>query len=323
MIISNEELKEYVFGALIKDTSDGMLRLSRFTKRQMELNTRRKLGAKNYSCVSMSIEFMTDADEISFKWKRVPDSDILHLSFNVLTGGVITDGFFKNHNNDECGECCFKLIGTGKRHVSIRLPNYSGVEINDFYISGNVEKVVKNKKILVLGDSITQGAGSEYTALTYPNIIADRFGLDILNQGIGGDVFCADNLGEDIGFNPDYVTVAYGTNDWSGGRDVEKESGKYFQKLKALYPDSLIFDILPIWGFGADDVNAKNKVGLTLDDVRELIKTTAEKYGIIVLNGKDYVPHLKECFYGDLHPSALGYTWYAESMIKDIIQYLR
>ena len=322
---NSNDFNGYLFGALKAETKDGWTRFTRFTDRQLELNAKRNCAAKNYSCVSMSIEFMTDAKRISFKWKRIPQSDTRHFSFDILADGVIVGGFCKDNYTEPYGECDFEIPGNGKRHVSLRLPNYAGIEISDFETDGEAEKIVKEKRILVLGDSITQGAGSGHTSLSYANVIADKLNMSILNQAIGGDVFFADNLGEDIGFDPDVITVSYGTNGWAGGRDAASERKRYFEKLKRLYPGATVFAVLPIWrddGF-KEDAGAVNRLGFTLDEVRNQIAANASLFGFNVLNGKNYVPHLKECFIDGLHPNATGYSWYAEGMLKDMLPLIR
>jgi hypothetical protein len=64
-----------------------------------------------------------------------------------------------------------------------------------------------SKKILFLGDSITQGWQSERDSMSYAWLLSRYLDADRLNWGVGGSVFHADTL-EDVGFEPDMIFIA-------------------------------------------------------------------------------------------------------------------
>ena len=55
--------------------------------------------------------------------------------------------------------------------------------------------------------------------------------MNILNQAIAGDMFNAMNIDEELPFQPEAVFVAYGTNDWWHGRNVQITATEYFDRL--------------------------------------------------------------------------------------------
>ena len=69
--------------------------------------------------------------------------------------------------------------------------------------------------MIMFGDSITHGYDALNPSFSYANRLADLLNADFVNKGIGGERFFPTlaQLKDDI--EPDYITVAYGTNDWA------------------------------------------------------------------------------------------------------------
>ena len=170
----------------------------------------------------------------------------------------------------------------------------------------------------MLGDSITHGFNAERQYLTYANILGDRLDAEILNQGIGGDKFHAPNIDAELPFTPDIITVAYGTNDWAAAiPELAEKIDEYFRKLRTVYPDTPVFAIPPIWRGNTDGI-VKN--GLSLEDVRTLVREKAEKYGCYAVDSARLVPPA-EAFFMDrfLHPNDTGFILYGVNL-ADIIK---
>ena len=70
-------------------------------------------------------------------------------------------------------------------------------------------------RLLAFGDSITQGVDVVHPSLAYAPTLARLMDADSRNKGIGGEVFFPALLEEKEDLDPDFVTVAYGSNDWS------------------------------------------------------------------------------------------------------------
>jgi hypothetical protein len=105
------------------------------------------------------------------------------------------------------------------------------------------------RRILVLGDSISQGflAGSPINA--WPSVVSRRLGAELVNQGLGAQVFQPSSL---AGLSeleaPDLVFIAYGEN-YRYGRcsasQVGREISEYLRLVGELFQKASIVVLLP------------------------------------------------------------------------------
>ena len=105
------------------------------------------------------------------------------------------------------------------------------------------------RSVLVLGDSISQGflAGSPTNA--WPTIVARRLGAELVNQGLGAQVFQSSSL---TGLSeleaPDLVFIAFGEN-YRYGRcsasQVGREISEYLRLVGELFQKASIVVLLP------------------------------------------------------------------------------
>ena len=152
--------------------------------------------------------------------------------------------------------------------------------------------------------------------MTYANILTRYADAESLNQAIAGDVFNALNLDENLPFSPDSVFVAYGTNDWRGGRDIRVSAKEYFDKLTRVYPKEQIYAILPIYRLDLEEPDERTQ--MPFEKFRELLSEIASGYkNVKVVDSWNFVPHRKDFFEdGFLHPNDLGFLLYAEALKK-------
>ena len=122
----------------------------------------------------------------------------------------------------------------------------------------------------------------------------------------------------------DFVTVAYGTNDYRIKNEAyfSHNMPAFFRKVAAEFPEKPIFVILPIWR-EREEANEVFELG-TLQSVRDRVTAEAAKYpNMTVIDAKDFVPHYED-FFGDkaLHPNAMGMSQYAMHLyaaMKDLV----
>jgi hypothetical protein len=177
---------------------------------------------------------------------------------------------------------------------------------------------------MFFGDSITQGFTSTYSHLTYAAQISQFFDADFLNQAVGcGDFFPA-TFDDSVEFAPDYVFIAFGTNDWShfGSLDTLNKRGNDFLDLvQAKYPTATVIGISPIW---RGDFAEKRSMG-TFEQCCETVKELHRARGFYLLEGEVLTPH-EPSFYADekaLHPTTLGFGIYANNIIKRISRIIK
>ena len=199
------------------------------------------------------------------------------------------------------------------------------MDIKNVNLNGTsfAEPVSSKMKILCLGDSITQGYDAYHSSLSYVNRLSQTLDAEILNQAIGAEVFDEKSLDEELPFDPDLITIAYGTNDWAILESKEQfltGAENFFKKIKNIYPDKKIVYISPIWRgdyqrpFGTQDT----AVGGFEESVKAL-QMLAKENGLFVVDGIPLTPHHSD-FFADqfLHPNDLGFGFYAENLLREL-----
>ncbi len=292
----------------------------RFTEKQLESYTLTDaLRIRSVSPAGVKIAFYSAAKTLSLSYKIVGRARTW-AAFDLMQDGALKDSATIW---EDAGEVSFSLSGDKTVKTEIYLPHLVEIYIKDITADAPLTPVVKpEKRWLCLGDSITQGMDAVHPCLTYPALSAKALGADVLNTGVGGAVFNADNL-DYIGWEPDVITVALGCNDWGQVKDKAafiENIRAYLEKLTSLYACKNIFGILPIWRSDAETIRS----GMTFSEMRDVIRTEYEKYPFIhVLDGMALVPP-NACFYGDAgelkaHPNAEGFLHYGVSLAKVIL----
>ena len=169
-------------------------------------------------------------------------------------------------------------------------------------------------KLLFIGDSITQGWDASYDSLSYAHRVAAYYDASFVNQGIGG-AFYHENCFDTIAFDPDVVTVAYGTNDF--GRyptydEMRTHVRAHLSRIASEYAEKRIFVLTPIWRDRRDG----KKMG-TFEGACAIVAEEAASLSLTVIDGLSLVPPNPEFFAdGYIHPNDLGFGLYAENLIK-------
>ena len=323
MFLSNEELKKYICGAVYYDESDGLIPY-RFTKEKMDTTDDPARKIRHSTGTGIKIEFNSDTEELSFNYTAYVafvSGIYKHYFFDIYADGdlVLHQGE-KEVVEDRNGTINVKFK-QGNKKITIYLPGSCAVRITDFSISyvASISSVSYNGKTLFLGDSITHAAYVDFPSLTYANLISKRFNCHTVNQAIGGDVFSKYHLEYLPEMDFDTVFVAYGTNDWmwANANSPERIEG-FFSSLNNIYTKANKYVILPIW---RADINEKPEFTYSLEDIRQIIKDTASKYEMNVLDVFDLIPHDPKLYYdGYLHPNEMGFAYYADAVEKCLVK---
>ena len=173
-----------------------------------------------------------------------------------------------------------------------------------------------------MGDSITHGFDAMHTSNRYISRLAEALDAQEFNKAIGGERYFANLAAVRDDMEPDYVVVAYGTNDWrySSREQFVRESTGTLQNLSRNSPNAKIFVISPTWRALWEMETAFKE----FSELDALLRQESENLSnVTVLNGFDFVPHDKSYFAdGGLHPTDEGFDHYFKNLwnvMKDLV----
>ena len=330
MKLTLDQVKKITAGALEIAERDGEFIFYRFEKDARDYYSTKtpSLDAKAQASASIRLDFVTDSDRFDADFSVTYGSSRTYYYFDICIDGIIRKHVGEENAWIKKGHLSLKLsdyVEGGEHRVTLWLPNLattrlSNIELDD---GATLRPIEYKKKFLCFGDSITQGYDAVFPSKSYVNRITSHFEAYTVNQAIGGERFVPEILLEDTEYMPDVLTVAYGTNDWSGTKKeyFHPRCEEFFKKASLIYPRALRFAILPIWR--ADAKSGKQKYEGSLDEACEFIAETASKYGFKIIDARPFLPQTPEFFWdGRLHPNDLGFANYASGVIKEIEKFL-
>lgn len=332
-----EDYKKITLGCATVAEENGKIRFHRFTEEEEILYKERdaKRGS-NFSArctapAGVKLCFATDSKSLKIAVTTAAATSRSYFSFDVFENGKAL-GHLDNFNEEELlenyteqefplgrHEKSFTLSGE-KCEITVYFP--WSVFIDDIEIELDdgalIEARKPQKKLLAYGDSITQGYDALRPANRYAARIADFLGAEEINKAIGGEVFVPELAKIKLDFEPDYISVAYGTNDWSttDGKDFYRNAKSFYSYLSQNYPETPIFAITPIWRLNFEESKPFGDFFSVEKIIREV---TAGLKNVTVISGFDLVSHDKKLFADlRLHPRDEGFKEYFENLAKEI-----
>jgi len=319
-------------GAATVCEENGCYFFSRFTDEQKKMYRERteECHLRSLSGAGIKLSFETDSRNLYLQYSVTPGSSRQYFSFDVFVNGACIgylDNFGETVFPEKYTEVELPLgrfsqqisLGEGTKQVTVYLPWSVQVAFEEIGIDDGacIRPFKREKTLLSYGDSITQGYDALRPSDTYVAALARALGADETNKGIGGEIFFPELAAAKENFKPDYITVAYGTNDWSLCTKEEFETNcfAFFKNLRHSYPKAKIFAITPLW---RTDVHETTRVG-KFEELEKTIRAGTKDLDIAVISGLDLVPHKAELF-ADLfvHPRDEGFTYYFDNLYKEI-----
>ncbi len=329
MILTFDQIKSITLGALdVIKNENGEVSFKRFTDKQLEYyiqNSEQVYNEQYYhhhrarNTVGVRFSFYTDATALNIGYKMLRG-----VTSNWFQLDLICDGAMISHTDIKTGDTCYSgtlslSLPEGEHHITVHLPNMAIFSLTSLELEGASlmrAHTPTGPKILFLGDSITHGAFSPYPSLSYTARLTAMLDADALNQGIGGDIFRPGVIDKDLPFDPDIITIAFGTNDWSVARDNPSlrlsRADAYFDNLKKSFPAAKIVYISPTWR------KLNSEEYSTFLPARKEFEALAKEKGISVIDGFTLVPQLDEFYADGLHPNPLGFSLYAENLASKL-----
>ncbi len=326
MLLNIEDIKKITFGAeKIFENEKGFafFRMNEKEKEVYKTGLYLRLPGyyqKSLAASGVRFDFYTDAEEVSFEYTAEKTTSLTACFFDVYCNKELyTSVGFNKEDNIIIGEIKVELP-QGEKRVTVYFPNTFEIFIKDMKLdNATILKPVSFKqKMLVYGDSITQGFSSVNPSMSYANRLAFDLDCDYINKGVGGGVFEERLVDASTVYEPDIITMAYGTNDWNATSKARFESNceAFINGVSRKFKNSKIFVITPLWRL---DYKNEKELG-NFEDVATYIKSVAKKLdNVYVIDGWNILPH-SESFFADrvLHPTDVGHLIMAKKIIENI-----
>ena len=217
-------------------------------------------------------------------------------------------------------------LGDGNKKISIVLPwsvrcYFKKFELKD---STYINAIKYKNNIIMYGDSITHGYDSIHPSNSYAMRLARKLDSNCHMKAVGGEVFRPELARIKQNVKPDYVTVAYGANDWGSTKkeEFDKNSEEFLKSISENYEGIKVFVISPIWR--KDHTTPGMGFGEPFGYVHKRLEEICKNYNnLIYVNGWELVAQ-DENLYGDLrlHPNDDGFEMYFENLYKIIKDYV-
>ena len=336
MRLDFETIKSITCGAAQVAQTDEGVRFYRFTRDQADVyrNSNEVFFNKSKLTSGVKLRFRTDSTKLSIK-ASMCHCTRTYYSWDVFVGDTLV-GTMDNFSDMELpadyseipfptGEASAEFdLGEGDKLVTIYLPWSMKTYLRELSVDDGayVEPVKYSKKLLVLGDSITCGLDALHPSKRYISRLCDALDAEEFNKAIGGERFCPELVKRMEDWEPDYIVVAYGTNDWRNSKKdaFEQNCEAFFEELYSRFANVKTFVITPIW---RADLDVKTDFASFHEIEAHIRNVTSEMKNVVLIRGYDLVPHSPE-YFGDerLHPNEAGFDHYFRNLYAQIQNYI-
>ncbi len=335
MQLTFEQIRAITVGAVDFEETKDYLQPYRLTAAQREFTRYAdRYYHRGMASAGVCFCFETDSESLSLEMECLNTEVRDYFSFEVFANGELI-GYLDNfpeegmppqfYHEVKLGkpEGVFSRtfdLGTGEKTVRVNFPWSKLVKIRSVELDDGAKlmPVKRNKKLLAFGDSITHGMDGYRPSQRYVAQLADFLNADEYNKAIAGETYCPGLAACRDDFTPDYIMVAYGTNDWTlkNREALVENSHQFYENLQKNYPGVPVFVITPIW---RADLDIERPFG-AFEDVEAIIRKNAADFPQIqVIRGYDLVPHDAKYFVeAKLHPTTEGFAHYAKNLCAKI-----
>ncbi len=334
MKLSIEQIKKIACGVAKVEENNGYFRLNRFTDEQINFYKDYKEGffySKALCSAGVRLVFNTDSESLFIKGITSSGTNRTYYSFDILVNDEFVgciDNFLQETSENYIGQN-FNLgkfekefnLGQGIKKVEVFLPFSVVVDFEEISLDdGAFISPIKRKNTgLIFGDSITQGYDNAHVSKHYSISVSKLLDVDFINKAIGGEKFNPLLAKTKDNIQPDYIVVAYGTNDWGQCSPPEEfcdNCKEFYYTLRKNYPDSKIIALSPLW---RKEIITEKK-SFDFDFIEKTIfNVVSELDNVVFISGFDLVPHEEKNFADfRLHPNDLGFSFFADNLCKKI-----
>lgn len=337
MKLNFDQIYSACLGAVRAKETEAGVRLYRFTEEQEEIYRQANTSFynKTFATSGMKLYFETNSESLFLKVNVTPATTRTYFSFDIMSDGKPV-GYLDNFSDMTLPLDYSKIqyplgdfskrfaLGKGTKKVCIYLPWSVAVEICELSLDENafVKPIKPAKKLLIFGDSITQGYDALHPSRRYASRLAEALDAEEINKGIGGERFFPPLAESRDDFEPDYISVSYGSNDWNKitEEDFKCKCQAFYTALSKHYPKAQIFALTPIWRKDYEEPRAFGQFGNVAEDIENIVSSFKN---ITCIRGFEFVPQ-DETYFGDLrlHPNDVGFDHYFQNLYEQIAKSL-
>jgi lysophospholipase L1-like esterase len=213
-------------------------------------------------------------------------------------------------------------LGPGSKLVQIVFPWSANSMIKSLQIDdgARVVPVAKKRKMLIFGDSITQGYDAYYPENAYAVRLTQYLNASAINKSIGGIKYYPQLAKLPDEDQPDIIVVSYGGNDFHGGNKeiFEQDSVLFCQNLRDMYPTAKIIVMMPF----CNGSRRKNEPLWYFCELQDHLRGLSERIeNLTVVESSDFVPDDSALFHSDgVHPLDAGHDIHFCGIVSAIQQ---
>ena len=337
MVLDFDTIKAVSCGAVrVSQEPEGVL-FNRFTQEQSDLYEEKQQGFfyKSQASAGIKLCFHTNSRSLFIKALVKNVRSRTYFSFDVFVNDTPV-GYLDNYSGLELPQDYSQIsfpvgefsrtfdLGDGEKIITVHLPWNKKTYLQEVALDDGamVEPVKPVKKLLAFGDSITQGFDAMRPSCRYIAQLAKALNAEEFNKGIGGEGYCPELPALKDSFDPDYIVVAYGSNDWRSKKktDFEENVKAFYAALDKNYPGVKTFVITPIWRSNLDIQTDFASFDEIESGIRQAV---GSRENITVIRGFDLVPHCID-YFGDygLHPNNKGFEHYFKNLWEQVKKYI-
>ena len=314
-LLERDDLSDLLTGCIRTERTDTGLRFHRLTERQVDHfeETNESWGIRANCSAGVQLSIVTDSRTLELTGRILPGAR-QYAGVDVEVDGRVIGSHRLDAGNETRTISLAEFAMRHEREITVTFPQSAIPDLDTIEVEDDASVAPpkpKGRRYLAIGDSITQGMNARGSASAYPIQLAKLLNAELLNLGVGGHIFDVDSLDEELPFEPDIVTVAYGTNDWTREitrEDIAETVDAYLRRLSKMVPGADVFVLTPIWREIGNEVRA----GGTLVEFSSAIARTAAVFGnVTIIDGTTLVPNRSDLLPDGTHPNDEGFLHYA------------
>ncbi len=306
---------ELVHGAARMEPTEAGIRFCRMNFELEKIYSECEAREIRANCTSgVRIAFRTDSGFVALALRYGRESRHVY-AVDVIVDGLKRLTFAPSAREDEFA---FDAeLPPGEHEVEIYLPHLVECTLTALEVEEGAALSplpARQRSLLFLGDSITQGMTVSSPARTWPALFSAVRNADFVNLAVGG-ARMNDAIGSPaLDYEWDTVFIAFGINDFNGNTPMAllKERTRRLLSTLSARADARICLITPLVHVGNTATNAE---GFTLGTFRaELARTAAEFPAVMQLDGTNLLPDDAGMFVDNLHPNDTGMALLARNI---------